>query len=126
MAEAHTATLWNWARVPKRVWGPVGWNWLHRLAINYPVEPTLQEALSAFNEIWTFAECLPCAECRREALRYITAIPPDMQSTYSLQEWARVFHNSVNLRLKKPQMSQEAYKLAYADEILRASVFTRS
>ncbi len=107
-----------WPRMPKQDWGPRGWNWLHQLAINYPRRaPTREEARLAFRRIWTFVTHLPCEECRRHATAYVVKYPPNLRSTVELQSWAWEFHNAVNRRLGKPEMSYDDYLRTYAEEI---------
>lgn len=112
---------WAWPALPKREWGPRGWNWLHVTAINYPPSPTLTDARVAFRRIWTFVSHLPCAECRNHATRFVRQNPPNLASTYALQAWVWKFHNAVNLRLGNPLIPYEEYQRLYADEICWAN-----
>lgn len=107
-------TGWKW---PPQIaiwdWGPHGWNWIHTVAIRYPLNPTTEDARVAFRRIWNFASRLPCAECRDHATSYILQRPPSLASTHSLQEWVWRFHNATNLRLGKPFTTAAAYRSAY-------------
>jgi hypothetical protein len=111
---------WAWPALPKWVWGPRGWYWLHTAAIGYPARPTRDDARVAFRRIWAFVTHLPCAECRGHATRYVLRRPPNLASTDALQAWVWGFHNAVNRRLGRPAVSYEEYRRLYADEIRRA------
>lgn len=104
----------------KDEWGRQGWAWLHNLAINYRYTPTQEDARAAFRQVWDFATQLPCPECRLHATQYVRAHPPNLADTYAFQHWVWEFHNAVNRRLKKPEVSYEDYQELYAAEILRA------
>jgi hypothetical protein len=101
----------------KDVWGPLGWAWLHRQAIDFPAAPAPPEQAAAFIRFWAFVQTLPCAECRVHATRYAREFPPDFSGSAGYQTWAWHFHNAVNRRLGKPLMSAEEYQAAYAEEI---------
>jgi hypothetical protein len=113
---------WAWPSppLPKNVWGALGWNWLHALAINYPARPSLQLALETHRRIWVFLRSLPCMDCQAHSTRYFTLKQPDLRNAHALQQWALDFHNAVNARLGKPQVSYREYLRLYADEIRRA------
>lgn len=111
---------WTWPALPKGEWGPRGWNWLHVVAISYPLHPTSTDARIAFRRIWSFVSHLPCAVCRIHATRFVLRNPPNLASTDALQVWAWGFHNAVNLRLGKPSIPYAEYQRLYACEILWA------
>lgn len=105
---------WLWPpNVNKNTWGPLGWRWLHMTAISYPMDPSLADAKLAFNRIWDFVAHLPCLDCRRHAIRYVSDHTPNLSDTNTLQIWAWTFHNVVNRRLKKPLMPFAAYTHMY-------------
>jgi hypothetical protein len=113
---------WAWPKdIPKPTWGPLGWNWLHTTAIEFPAQPSAGDRREVLRRIWDFVSRLPCAECQGHARRYLQRNPPAADDTYSLQAWAWRFHNAVNARLGKRQVSYAAYQHAYSDEICWAS-----
>ncbi len=109
------------APAPKEVWGPPRWRWLHNTAIEYPQRPTRAEAHTAFLHIWNFINQLPCKECRVHAIRYMMLHPPDLSSSRALQVWVWRFHNAVNYRLGKQEISYEGYQRLYVEELRRAN-----
>lgn len=116
---------WNWPKGPKDVWGPPGWNWLHRLAIDYPERPSRADARAAFRRLWSFVTHLPCDECRTHATRYVLGHPPDLTSTQAFQSWAWAFHNHANIRLGKRVLTYPEYRILYGDEIAQAAARAR-
>lgn len=88
--------------MPKSVWGPIGWRWVHHEARSYPRQPTRADAVRAFTRYWNFISRLPCSECRAHAIAYFTRNPPALSSGPALEIWAWRFHNAVNARLGKP------------------------
>jgi FAD-linked sulfhydryl oxidase len=97
------------------------WKWLHRLAIYYPRAPALADANQAFSRMWTFFTRLPCPKCRAHVAEYLERSPIDLANSRGLQVWCWKFHNAVNVRLKKPLFSFEAYLALYAEDIRLAA-----
>ena len=106
----------SWDQMPKREWGPRAWHWLHNMAITYSDNPTLADKQMAYRRIYKFIEGLPCEECRRHSMQYISAVPPDYTDSHTLQIWVWTFHNSVNKRLGRPIFTLEEYKHMYLSE----------
>jgi hypothetical protein len=55
---------------------------------------------------------LPCGECSRHALDYTATHPPDFSSRDAWYAYSVTWHNAVNVRLGKPQMSITEARLA--------------
>ena len=106
----------SWDQMPKREWGPRAWHWLHNMAITYSDNPSLADKQMAYRRIHKFIEGLPCEECRRHSIQYISAVPPDYTDSHTLQIWVWTFHNSVNKRLGHPIFTLEEYKHMYLSE----------
>ena len=106
----------SWDKMPKREWGPRAWHWLHNMAITYSDNPSLADKQMAYRRIHKFIEGLPCEECRRHSIQYISAVPPDYTDSHTLQIWVWTFHNSVNKRLGHPIFTLEEYKHMYLSE----------
>jgi hypothetical protein len=114
---------WNWnLNDPKNVWGPVGWKWIHRLCINYPLVVKGHTRDAFISAVWGFITQLPCLECRSHASTYIMNNPPDMTSRYSLESWCFNFHNAVNERLHKKIITFDEYQEIYAEDIRLAKI----
>lgn len=105
--------------LPRNVWGPQGWHWLHVKAINYPECPSKIEQIAMFAQFWAFIQKLPCPECQQHATAYARSYPPDFSGSSGFQTWAWRFHNAVNNRLGKPLMTSEEYRTTYMAELAR-------
>lgn len=119
----HSA--WAWPDRPFEEWTRAAWNWLHCTGIFLPEEPSPEEARAACARIHNFVRTLPCQRCAVHAGSYVARHPPDCAGSEALQRWAWGFHNAVNARLKKPELSYEGYRALYAEEILWARLMAR-
>jgi len=96
------------------VWGPLGWDWLHNLAICYPRRPTENDQHFHYLKIKKFIESLPCIKCRQHAIYYIKNINPiDLLSNQRFQFWVFHFHNHVNALKNKKIFSLNDYNKKY-------------
>lgn len=86
------------------VWGPSAWKTLHCFCLGTAPHASKVAFITAM------VAALPCAECRAEAQAYLAAHPPQGD----LFEWSVCFHNSVNRRLGKREVS-----VAQADRCMR-------
>jgi hypothetical protein len=98
------------------VWGPSYWFTLHNSAIHYPLKasPFFIERMKGF--ILGIPVMVPCEQCRDHATAYIESVYQDLDyiasGRDSLFKFFVDFHNYVNKRLNKPEMSyQDAYNL---------------
>ncbi len=97
------------------LWGPGVWFVLHLLAINAINQN------ETIKQIKFILHHLPCETCKEHALDYLSKFPiEDYKETkvsntnVGLFVWTFRFHNAVNYRHGKPQMSWEvAYNLYY-------------
>ena len=102
---------------PPSTWGPLGWHWLHSLAICYPVTPTENDREVLHRRLWSFIQTIPCIECQQHSIDYIRQNPVNASGGHSLQLWVWKFHNAVNARLGKPFMSLHQYLEQYSAEL---------
>lgn len=90
-------------------WGPSFWNTFHYISVSYSHDPnlTVQNNMKTF--IQSIPTLLPCKECQDHAFSYIKNADVDkaVKSQMDLFTFFFEFHNYVNERLKKPQMSLE-------------------
>jgi FAD-linked sulfhydryl oxidase len=103
--------------VTKDIWGPAYWYKLHMIAINYPYNPTRDKAASTAQDVFYFVKNLPCEECRQHASEYIHLNPIHLGSSYTFQSWVFEFHNSVNRRLGKREITYGEYTREYEREL---------
>lgn len=95
------------------LWGKAFWDTLHYAAAGYPTDPTDDRKDVATRFFSSFADVLPCNECRDHATAYVKAKPPTVASKDSLLQWTLDFHNAVNVKLGMPQMSLAAIRVKY-------------
>ena len=98
------------------VWGPAFWFILHNGAINFPIKSstTWSERMKHF--ILGIPVMVPCEKCADHATAYLEAnrdnIDKAVSGRMSLFAFYVDFHNFVNKRLDKKEMSlTEAYKI---------------
>lgn len=106
----------NFNNTDPSVWGPKFWFTLHNGALYYPslANPLFIERMKNF--ILGIPVMLPCIKCREHATAYIESKKDQLdlicRGKDSLFKFFVDFHNQVNVRNNKPEMSYEdAYKL---------------
>jgi hypothetical protein len=97
--------------------GPGLWFSIHTFA----ADATTQEKKKAFIDyMYLITALLKCADCRKHATQYISEHPPEDMPLemdkddvdVTMFKWSFDFHNTVNRRLAKKEMSwEEAYEL---------------
>jgi hypothetical protein len=101
------------------VWGPIAWDWLHKLAINYSDKPAKKDMTDIIFMFWNFIYGIPCITCRAHAYAYTQKVPPVFHNSIVFQNWVMKFHNTVNIRLGKPVVSMDEYERIYALELMK-------
>ena len=100
---------------PKYV-GPGIWFSIHMLAANASI-PKEKEAV--VKQIRIIQANFPCQECKGHFGKYLISHPPEEtindSNPDSLFLWTVNFHNSVNYRLGKPQITYEEAKSIYME-----------
>ena len=96
--------------------GPGIWFNMHT---NCAWATTPEQKRFAIDQIKNLQSKFPCGECKVHFGNYIQAHP--MESTINGNEealflWSFNFHNAVNARLRKPQLSYEDAKKIYYDD----------
>jgi hypothetical protein len=100
--------------IPPDVWGPLQWKSLHYSASGYEENPNAIVQKLMRDRINALPIEIPCASCRSHCLEYIekSNLNDVVKSRNNLFEFFVNFHNAVNKRLNKPQVSiDEAYKM---------------
>jgi len=113
----------NWRKISQpSIFGPGKWHDIHTFAKD---STTLEKKKNFVYKMNLIRDSLPCMECRNHCTDYIRNHP--MEDYFYVQDesgkeiglfqWSWQFHNAVNLRLKKPQMTwKEAMDLYYSDD----------
>lgn len=84
------------------VFGPGTWEVTHVLALISEQSGQKRDYQFYSLFIYRMIHALPCAKCRRHAVRYLDRNP--VPSTSGIFEWSVNFHNTVNQRLNKRLM----------------------
>lgn len=95
--------------IDPKIFGPGSWAVIH--AVADVCEQSKANSCYRFYTklVFRIFHALPCAKCRRHAVKYLDEHPiPQSKADGSPFEWAVTFHNVVNKRLKKSEMSLEA------------------
>lgn len=97
-------------------WGPLMWYTLHNGAYHYPERASAVKAVGMKHFILGLPHILPCAACAQHAERYIQSRTHELDRIVSgrrnLFQFFCDFHNIVNKRFGKPQISlRDAYKI---------------
>jgi hypothetical protein len=81
------------------------WSTLHVLAFSYPENPSAEKKLSMLKFLEGIMANLPCPSCSVHALKYITENTPNVSCRENLKAYLYDFHNAVNKRLGKLELS---------------------
>ncbi|CCV01861.1 Ervl/Alr family protein [Invertebrate iridescent virus 22] len=98
------------------IWGPHFWNMFHFISSTYDNKPNQSIKLTMKNFIQSIPVFLPCKECQDHAFDFLRSSNLDkiVENRKELFTFFFNFHNSVNLRLKKPLMKiEDALKKYY-------------
>ena len=97
-------------------WGNATWLFFHVLAEKIKDQEYNNEKQTIVNIIKGICNNLPCPDCRQHASKYMTRLSIDhIPTKRDLKKLLFTFHNFVNDRLKKPNMSEEILK-NYSDK----------
>jgi hypothetical protein len=95
-------------------WGPGMWNALHSITFDFPENATEQDRQNYRIFFHSLKYVLPCASCREHYKQGIeNDMPIELDNRDSISRWLVNFHNSVNKRLGKPEVSYESVKEKY-------------
>ena len=83
-------------------WGHPGWEFLHSIAHNYPLNPTVQDRVNYKLFYEHLQNMLPCRYCRESYSRFIKEIPidPYLSCRDGVITWVYLIHNLVNDKLR--------------------------
>jgi hypothetical protein len=100
-------------------WGKPFWNVMHSITFSYPDKPSDddKDRIRIFFKIVPYF--LPCSVCGMHFVKEMAAKPLSdevLASMDTLSRWLVDLHNSVNVRLKKTEVSYEAAKKFYFED----------
>ena len=90
----------------REVLGLFSWSFLHTTAAHYPSSPTSEDKGAAVSLVSAVAQLYPCADCREDFQKSVTAAPPTPKVVESRENYAKYLcerHNEVNRKLGKQE-----------------------
>ena len=85
------------------LWGPHLWYFLHTITFQYPVKPTWNQKKEMSDFLISIQYILPCEHCKFHYKNYLLDYPPNLENQTQFIMWMINLHNSINVRLGKPQ-----------------------
>lgn len=84
-------------------WGPGGWDFLHSITFNYPLNPTENDKKNYSNFFKSIGNMLPCKYCRESYFIYYKYLPIDefLDSREGVTYWFYTIHSLVNQKIYK-------------------------
>lgn len=101
-----------------KIWGPPFWYTLHNSSLYYPENPSQIVRERMKNRILAIPYELPCASCRQHAISFIENSRYKLEDVVSTKDklfkFYVDFHNQVNLRNGKEELSYDDAKKIYS------------
>lgn len=99
------------------VWGPVAWNFLHVVSVNFPKKAGGKHRKACRRMLNGLPYMLPCGDCGRHLLDFFEANSKEMKTACKSRKALTAFmvsaHNNVNKKLGKPEWTTEQAARAY-------------
>jgi len=95
-----------------KAWGPLAWQYIHIIAMNYPRNPTAKDVRLYKKFLFNFADTLPCSECRtnfRQILKDRLRPSVHLKNCKTLSRFMFDLHNAVNKKLGKRVVPRAKY-----------------
>lgn len=94
-----------------KLWGPIVWDFLHIISLNYPVNPTDKDKYVYFNVIKSLKYVLPCKKCRKNISKNLKDINYKKKKHYENRKnfinLIYKLHNEVNKKIGKDIVSYD-------------------
>lgn len=107
------------------VWGRFLWYSIHFIALDYPSDPTPDQAAAYRAFFETLGRVLPCYKCSKNYERHLKEMPltpQDLLSKDALFAWTVALHNIVNKETGKSEMSVAEARNMYLDPDFKVKV----
>ena len=107
----------------KKIWGPIIWTYFHTIAEK--IKPEYESEIPLlYNTIKNICSYLPCPDCSRHATMFLSKVKKDrIRTKNDLIRLLWTFHNNVNQRLKKPEITLDEclnkYKKAITIQVIK-------
>ena len=108
-------------------WGPAGWELLHSMAFNYPLEPMDENKKIYSNFFKSIGDILPCKYCRESYNIYYKYIPIDdfLDSREGVSYWLYRIHQLINEKIFKNNIPFEDVVIKYENMRAKCGKLTR-
>ena len=96
--------------ITPEIWGPVGWKFIHFVALAYPDKPTEEQKNNYKTFFDSIKNILPCIICSNNYKKHLEVLPLSddvLKDRESMVNWSIDMHNMVNVENKKPALSYE-------------------
>ena len=93
--------------------GNATWSFLHTIAQGYPDEPSTKEQAQWHKFYKNLAKIYPCDKCKHHFQSYLKHNPPMFDNHKQAELYFFKFHNVVNTRLNKTNISLNEYFKLY-------------
>ena len=105
-----------------KLWGPIIWNFLHIISLNFPLKPTKKEKKHFFYIIKSLKYTLPCKKCRKNIEKNLKKVEYKKKEHYKNRKKFILLiynlHNEVNQKIGKETKTMEETVVKY-NEIYR-------
>lgn len=92
------------------IWGPVGWKFIHFIALGYPQNPTEVQKSDYKTFFESIKNILPCSICSNNYKKHLIDLPLSdevLQNREELLKWTIDMHNEVNIQNNKKKLSYD-------------------
>lgn len=92
------------------IWGKYGWNFIHLVALDYPINPTSEDMDNYRNFFYSLQYVLPCQKCRLNFVNHVSKYPLTnkiLSNRESLLQWTIDLHNIVNYNTGKQMLTYD-------------------
>ena len=95
-------------KMPPEVWGPLFWHTIHIVALGYPEKPNYSQKKAAKEFFESLGFLIPCDVCKTHYAQHLAVKPvtQHLDRRQDLLKWTIDLHNTVNVSLQKPQLSE--------------------
>lgn len=91
------------------------WTLLHSIAAKFPTNPTTKQQQDLKGFVSTFAQLYPCLFCAEDFREYLNTNEVNVASQDDFGKWLCRAHNSVNVKLGKPEFDCQLWKQRWKD-----------
>jgi len=97
------------------IWGPPFWQFMHMVAMTYPLNPTAVTKRRIYDFVQTLPLFVPVESMGKELEEMLNEYPVTayLDKRDDLVRWMHFIHNKINAKLRKPQISLDQHLAEY-------------